>query len=331
VTADEAASMLAAPGAIDDLGPGPLVVDVDRVPAGWQPHLGFLPVVSVAVVRGRHVPTAALGGFDVVVADPAGSPTGWVTPAVDDDAGHVIDVVEAHPQASLVAAQVLRATDGASPGVALVVESLAYSVLQAGPEFQAWLAARQPTPYRAPSGPAVLVDRDGPLLMVTLNRPEVRNAVDRAVRDGLVEALQLAASDNSITDVVLRGNGPSFCSGGDLAEFGTAPDPATAHIIRTARSPGSWAAALGPRLRAEVHGACVGAGVEIAAWAGDVVATEDATFLLPEVAMGLIPGAGGTASMARRIGRQRTAYLALSGRPIDAVTALAWGLVDRVR
>jgi enoyl-CoA hydratase/carnithine racemase len=61
-----------------------------------------------------------------------------------------------------------------------------------------------------------------------------------------------------------------------------------------------------------------------------VVARSDATFLLPEVAMGLVPGAGGTASIPRRIGRHRSAHLALAGRPIDAVTALEWGLVDRI-
>jgi enoyl-CoA hydratase/carnithine racemase len=62
-----------------------------------------------------------------------------------------------------------------------------------------------------------------------------------------------------------------------------------------------------------------------------VVARPDATFWLPELSLGLIPGAGGTVSLPRRIGRQRTAWLALSGRSLDARTALAWGLVDEVR
>jgi len=78
------------------------------------------------------------------------------------------------------------------------------------------------------------------------------------------------------------------------------------------RSPARLLAAMTGRLRAEVHGACIGAGIELAAFAHHVIATPDAFFQLPEVGMGLIPGAGGTASLPRRIGRQRTAYLALT-------------------
>jgi enoyl-CoA hydratase/carnithine racemase len=74
----------------------------------------------------------------------------------------------------------------------------------------------------------------------------------------------------------------------------------------------------------------VGAGVEVPAAAGRVVAAPDAVFRLPEVAMGLIPGAGGTVSIPRRIGRRRACWLAISGASLDARTALAWGLVDEV-
>ena len=84
------------------------------------------------------------------------------------------------------------------------------------------------------------------------------------------------------------------------------------------------------RTSVALHGACIGAGIELAAFAREVTATDDAHFQLPEVAFGLVPGAGGTVSLPRRIGRQRTAWLALSGRRIDASTALAWGLVDHV-
>jgi enoyl-CoA hydratase/carnithine racemase len=151
------------------------------------------------------------------------------------------------------------------------------------------------------------------------------------MRDGLVEGLTVALADPSITEVVLRGEGASFCSGGDLDEFGTTPDPATAHAVRTTRHPARALARLAGRLRAEVHGACVGAGVELPAWAGRVVADESAFFELPELSMGLIPGAGGTASLPRRIGRERTGWLALSGERIDVATARRWGLVDEVR
>ena len=83
-------------------------------------------------------------------------------------------------------------------------------------------------------------------------------------------------------------------------------------------------------MTAYVHGGCVGAGVELPAFAGRVVADPAATFWLPELGMGLVPGAGGTVSIPRRIGRQRAALLAVTGRRIDAATALAWGLVDDI-
>jgi enoyl-CoA hydratase/carnithine racemase len=81
-------------------------------------------------------------------------------------------------------------------------------------------------------------------------------------------------------------------------------------------------------MQARVHGPCAGAGIELAAFAGTVVAEAGTTFRLPEVGMGLIPGAGGTVGIPRRIGRWRTLYLALTGHRIDVATALAWGLVD---
>jgi enoyl-CoA hydratase/carnithine racemase len=83
-------------------------------------------------------------------------------------------------------------------------------------------------------------------------------------------------------------------------------------------------------VEAHVHGACVGAGVELPAFARRVVAAPDTWFQLPEVGMGLVPGAGGTASLPRRIGRQRTAWLALTGVRLPAATALEWGLVDAI-
>jgi enoyl-CoA hydratase/carnithine racemase len=146
-----------------------------------------------------------------------------------------------------------------------------------------------------------------------------------------VEGLELALCDDSIEEVVLRGRGPSFCSGGDLDEFGHFPDPVTSHAVRSTRNAGRLLHALWPRVRAEIHGACVGAGVELPAFLSRVDADEGAYFQLPEHAMGLVPGAGGTVSLPRRIGRQRTAWLALTGQRIDARTALEWGLVDGLR
>ena len=136
----------------------------------------------------------------------------------------------------------------------------------------------------------------------------------------------------NLNEVVLTGNGPSFCSGGDLAEFGRFSEPASAHLARTRYSPAlildALTARLGQACRAEVHGQVLGSGLEMAAFCGRIVAAPDAVFGLPELSLGLLPGAGGTVSVTRRIGRWRTAYLVLSGRIVDTDTALAWRLVD---
>jgi len=176
----------------------------------------------------------------------------------------------------------------------------------------------------------VLAERDGGRLALTFNRPGVHNAYNAASRDALCAALEVAAGDDSIEEIHIYGRGRSFCSGGDLSEFGSRRDPATAHLIRTGRSAARLLAEMSGRVTAHLHGACIGAGIELPAFVGRVLADPDTRIQLPEIALGLIPGAGGTVSLPRRIGRPRTAWLGLTGRRIDARTALAWGLVDAV-
>jgi len=248
-----------------------------------------------------------------------------------DELEAVRAAIETAPLAAAALAQLLRGAETRSIEAGLVAESFAYSTLLAGPEFGAWRAQRAGPKAVDPIETAPLrVERDGDVLHLRLARPEKRNAYSAALRDALVEALALAAADDSVARIVLSGEGPAFCAGGDLDEFGTAPDPATAHAIRTARSAARAIASLADRVEARVHGACVGAGVELPAFASHVIATADAWFALPELAMGLVPGAGGTVSLPRRIGRQRTAWLAYTGARLDAKTALAWGLVDAI-
>jgi enoyl-CoA hydratase/carnithine racemase len=211
-----------------------------------------------------------------------------------------------------------------------VAESLVYSTLQAGPDFRAWITAHERKVREPSREPAVLATREGPLLALRLNRPEKRNAFSAAMRDALCEALRLALADGEIARIELSGAGAAFCSGGDLDEFGTLPDPATAHAIRSTRNAALLLAQCAARVTSRVHGACVGAGIELPAFGRRIVARPDARFLLPEVGMGLVPGAGGTVSLPRRIGRQRTAQLALIGAPIGVERALAWGLIDEV-
>jgi enoyl-CoA hydratase/carnithine racemase len=238
--------------------------------------------------------------------------------------------VTANPQAALVLAGLLRMTGTLSVREALDAESLAYSTLLGGAEFRCWLAARGPRRQPPPVENPVLVTREGGVLKVTLNRPARRNAYDRHLRDALVDALTLATLDDTLTEVVLTGAGPAFCSGGDLDEFGTAPDPVTAHLLRTRAGAGRLLHELRDRVEVRVHGTCVGSGIELPAFAAAVRAAPGSTFRLPEIGMGLIPGAGGTVSIPRRIGRWRTLYLALTGQAVDAPTALAWGLVDHI-
>jgi enoyl-CoA hydratase/carnithine racemase len=328
---DAALERLCAPGARERFamlaGEPLLVVDLaaaadagaDRL-AIARAALAELPCVTLGLGAGSasHAGAALVDRFDVLASSQA-------------ELERLRAGVERSPIASLALAQLLRLTEALDIPGGLVAESLVYSTLQAGPEFAAWRAGRPPPKLREGRGPAVLVRREGDRLQLALNRPEKRNAFSTEVRDALVEALELATSDATIREVTLSGVGPAFCSGGDLDEFGTFPDPATAHAVRTTRSPARLLAACAERVRVHVHGACVGAGIELPGFAGHVAATPDAFFMLPEVGMGLVPGAGGSVSLPRRIGRQRTAYLALTGARIDATTALRWGLVDEVR
>jgi len=230
----------------------------------------------------------------------------------------------------VVLAALLRATEHSPVRAALDAESLAYSTLLGGTEFRAWLATRTPHEVPVAAGDPVLVRRVGDRLLLRLNRPERRNAYGREMRDALVEALRVAVYDDTVARVLIDGAGPVFCAGGDLDEFGTAPDPVTAHLVRTRAGAARLIAQLADRIEVRVHGWCVGAGIELPAFAGQVIASPGTRFRLPELGMGLVPGAGGTVSVPRRIGRWRTLYLALSGRALDVGTALDWGLVDGI-
>jgi hypothetical protein len=291
------------------------------LPASVQPLLEALDLTLAAVGD----PPGGLGGSP----SRASSAECVIVPDPDADARVLSRAAARNPQASLVLGQVLRITEALPVRAALDAESFAYSTLLGGPEFRRWLSARGDRPLPPPTELPVIVRRDGTRLLITLNRPERRNAYGRQLRDALTDALRVALLDPAVTGVVLDGAGPCFCSGGDLAEFGTTPDLATAHFVRTRAGAARLIGELGARIEARVHGPCAGAGIELAAFAGTVVADAGTTFRLPEVGMGLIPGAGGTVSIPRRIGRWRTLYLALTGQALDVATALAWGLIDR--
>jgi enoyl-CoA hydratase len=236
------------------------------------------------------------------------------------------------PQAALVLVQVLRINETLAASQGLDVESLAYSTLQGGSEFASWKHAQQSAESWPDSdGEPLLLHRDGARMTATLNRPTLRNSISVPMRDAFIEALQVLEADDSLQELHFDAVGSCFSVGGELREFGSAPDPVTAHWVRTVHSPARLIDKLNGRISFYLHGACIGSGIELPAFASKVVAHPKSYFQLPELQLGLIPGAGGTVGIARRIGRQRTAWLVLSGRRINAQTALAWGLVDELR
>ena len=236
--------------------------------------------------------------------------------------------VAAHPQTSATLFELLPRLEGLSLREALIEESLAYGRLQGGEEHIAWLASRKAEAV-LPAGDLRL-SREDSLLEITLNRPDAHNAIDRSMRDALREAFTISALDPEVEHVRLRANGKAFCIGGDLAEFGTTRDPATAHAIRLETLPAFAIVDCADKMEVHVQGPCIGAGLEMAAFAKRMSATHDAWFQLPELSMGLIPGAGGCVSVPRRIGWQRTALMILSGRRVPTRTALDWGLIDEI-
>jgi enoyl-CoA hydratase/carnithine racemase len=292
---------------------------------------GALGQVRLGVHRRGPRPVEGLDAFDILLSADPSAPAPWVgTPDLEAAIAAIADVVERQPVAAAVAAQVHRMTLSLGFDEALALESMAYSMLLASEGFRAWRAGRPRRQREADDGPRVALARENGALSIRLTRPAARNAVDTRMRDEWVEALEFAIIDPDAEPVVLSGEGTDFCAGGDLDAFGTAGDPGRAHAIRTLRSAARLARQLGPRLTVRLQGACIGAGIEVPAAAARVIAAPDARFRLPEVSMGLIPGAGGTASVPRRIGRHRACWLAITGATLDAETALAWGLVDAI-
>lgn len=288
-----------------------VLVEADGSGEFWK-HMPACPLIGIGS------PTLAHSQFDVLVQD-------------GDQATKISSAIQDHPIASATFVQLLRHNENSSIENALFAESLSFSTLQHGSEFQSWLATRKSSkPNEDDDEEIVLIERRETILRITLNKPSRHNAWSAAMRDSLCEALVLAIEDSSIEAVEIRGNGPSFCSGGDLNEFGLAQDAGIAHVSRIVRNAGYLLESIRERVAVHLHGACIGAGIEVPAFASLVRSSEDAYFQLPEVQMGLVPGAGGTASILRRIGKHRMAWMGLTSDQISAQTALSWGLVDEI-
>jgi enoyl-CoA hydratase/carnithine racemase len=293
----------------------PLTIGIATItpPASLRPLLEALTLTLVGPDVGMESPQL------VSVADPR--------MAYDE----VVAAVGRHPQASLALGQLLRQTPSLDMVRGLAAEAAVYSMLLGGTEFASWLADRgaaRPAPSR--EQPLVRTRRDEAQLSIVLDHPERRNAFSFRMREELFAALEVGIIDDTIEQVELSGAGKVFCSGGDLAEFGTATDLVAAYLVRLDRAPWRLLDRMRDRVTVRVHGAAVGAGIEMAAFAGRVIAAPETFFLLPEIEMGLVPGAGGTVSVPRRIGRWRAVWMMLSGARVDAATALQWGLVDEL-
>jgi 3-hydroxyacyl-CoA dehydrogenase len=169
---------------------------------------------------------------------------------------------------------------------------------------------------------AVEYSREGELGVITIDNPPV-NAVSHAVRSGLVAALERAGRDDSRA-VVLLCAGRTFIAGADITEFGKPPQPPALPDVLDALE------ALPKPVVAAIHGNALGGGLETAMACHYRIALADARLGLPEVKLGLLPGAGGTRRAPRLMGVKAALELMLSGQPIGAREAQQSGLLDRV-
>jgi enoyl-CoA hydratase/carnithine racemase len=168
------------------------------------------------------------------------------------------------------------------------------------------------------------------VVSITLNRPDVLNAVNLAMRDELWSAFQAFRDDPDARVLVLRGAGRAFSAGADISEFGTAPSYVEARRARRERDLWDLLLHLPKPTIAALHGHALGAGLEMALLCDLRVASDDARLGLPEVTLGYIPSAGGTQTLPRAIAPGVALHMVLSGDPIDAAEAYRLRLVQRV-
>lgn len=170
---------------------------------------------------------------------------------------------------------------------------------------------------------AVRLNNEGDIAVITVENPPV-NALSQAVRQGLVEHLKAAADDDQIAAAVLICAGNTFIAGADITEFGKPPLAPTLKEVR------EFMDAFEKPLVAAMHGTVLGGGLEIALVCHGRVATPGTKFGLPEVKLGILPGAGGTQRLPRVAGAARALDMILSGEPVDTNTALAAGIIDEI-
>ena len=172
--------------------------------------------------------------------------------------------------------------------------------------------------------------RDG-IAYVTLNRPQALNVYNVRMRDDLYEVLGAIKDDSEVRVAIFQGAGEkAFCAGADLSEFLTAPSPVIARQVRFDRDVWGLFLSIRQPLIAALHGYVLGSGIEIALCCDIRIASDDASFGLPEVGLGIIPAAGGTQTLPRSIGRSRALDMLFTNRWINAEEAYEFHLVNRV-
>jgi 2-(1,2-epoxy-1,2-dihydrophenyl)acetyl-CoA isomerase len=173
----------------------------------------------------------------------------------------------------------------------------------------------------------VLTSRDGAVLTITLNRPDVYNAINREMHAGLAAALDDAA-DPGVRAVVLTGAGRGFCAGQDLREFSELPGGVGQALEETYHPNVRRIRALEKPVIAAINGACAGAGLSLACACDVRIASSDASFVPGFVGIGLVPDAGSTWFIHRLLGFTRAFEWMVSNRRLSADEALIWGLVS---
>jgi len=174
---------------------------------------------------------------------------------------------------------------------------------------------------------AVLTTREGAVLTITLNRPDVYNAINRPMHDALGAALD-AAAEPEIRAVVLTGAGRGFCAGQDLREFSELPGGIRSTLEETYHPNVRRIRALEKPVLAAVNGACAGAGLSLACACDVRIASSEASFVPGFIGIGLVPDAGSTWFLHRLLGFTRAFEWMVSNRRLAADEALAWGLVS---
>jgi len=182
-----------------------------------------------------------------------------------------------------------------------------------------------------PEFEVIIYEKQDGIALITLNRPRALNAYNIRMRDELFEVLGAVRDDAEVRVVILKGAGEkAFCAGADLSEFLTAPPPVLAREARFQRA--IWERFLGisKPFIAAMHGYVLGSGIEMSLCCDIRLCSEDAQFGLPEVALGIIPAAGGSQTLPRMIGPSRALDILLTGRWIKADEAGRFKLVNRV-